>query len=402
MLTSYVRFTSRTIALLCCLSMLSLTAMAKSKSADNEMAPGPQKDDSAQSGPAFKSGSAAPDAKAMQMQVRPEKQVIIERPIPSRPPLSVQIWTDKSAYAPGEVMRIYFRANRDCYIYIFNTDAQAIERQLFPNFFDRDNQIDGHTTFYIPDRSYILRIAGPSGRENLQAVAVAERRYEPCVMYDNFSQSDPYPRRASKQMLEGLSKAKPMSQPAPQPVPQPTQQRDRGPATFDRKNVIVEPAPVPVNYGYEYATAFAYFWVRGYQPYPMPIPDQFGQLRIHTTPSDANVYLDGQLYGKSPITINGIPYGIHDVYIERPGYLPARQRVSIDGVTPGHIHLTLEREGYGYVPSGGVGVSVGYNSPGGVGVSVGYQGSPKGETTVQFGVGIGGRGDSNERKAPGR
>ena len=97
--------------------------------------------------------------------------------------LEVDVWTDQDSYYIGDRIDVYFHVNRDAYVYIFNTDTHGVTRQIFPNYYDRDNYVRGGVVYTIPDRGYSLEITGPTGREYVRAIAVTElrdflRRYE--------------------------------------------------------------------------------------------------------------------------------------------------------------------------------------------------------------------------------
>lgn len=94
-------------------------------------------------------------------------------------PLKVDVWTDQpegSVYYQGESIRIYFRANQDCYVTLYNIDSEGYIHRLWPTNRYDDNFIRGFRTYSVPDRydRYELRVGGPDGIEYIQAVASIE------------------------------------------------------------------------------------------------------------------------------------------------------------------------------------------------------------------------------------
>ena len=82
---------------------------------------------------------------------------------PQNGSLRATIWTDAYRYYEGDPVRVYFRTTQDAYVYIFDRDTEGQTRQLFPNYYDRENFVRGGVTYRIPDRNYGLRVSGPSG-----------------------------------------------------------------------------------------------------------------------------------------------------------------------------------------------------------------------------------------------
>lgn len=90
--------------------------------------------------------------------------------------LDIDVWTDQpegSVYYPNEEIQIYFRANRDCYVTLYNIDTEGRINRIWPMHRHDDNHVRGHRTYRVPDRrdDYELRVSGPAGIEYIQAVA---------------------------------------------------------------------------------------------------------------------------------------------------------------------------------------------------------------------------------------
>lgn len=91
------------------------------------------------------------------------------------PELDVEIWTDNESgsYYEGESIQIYFRANFDCYVAIYNIDSDGRVNLIYP--FDQYDEplIEAGRIYRIPDRNddYELLVQGPEGVEDIQIVA---------------------------------------------------------------------------------------------------------------------------------------------------------------------------------------------------------------------------------------
>jgi len=86
-------------------------------------------------------------------------------------PLMVNVWTDKSTYAVGETVRVYFNVNQPAYIYLYDIQPDGVVRRVFPNIYSQSNFVSGGT-HVLPDRpSYHYRVTHPTGVEKLQILA---------------------------------------------------------------------------------------------------------------------------------------------------------------------------------------------------------------------------------------
>ncbi|HYQ95527.1 MAG TPA: DUF4384 domain-containing protein [Candidatus Eisenbacteria bacterium] len=90
--------------------------------------------------------------------------------------LDVDVWINKDEggiYRPGESMRVYFRANAECYVLVFNVDTEGYIHLVYPYGPDDEPTVEGGRTYRIPSRSdpYDLVADGPPGIEYVVAVA---------------------------------------------------------------------------------------------------------------------------------------------------------------------------------------------------------------------------------------
>lgn len=273
---------------------------------------------------------------------------------PVQSDFDIQIWTDRKIYYIGEDIRIYFRANRDAYVYIYNTDAAGFTRLIFPNYYDSDNFIRAHHTYVIPDYRYSLKIIGPAGREELEIVAVRSRVYF-YERYYRFSPDEPFPkmREGARGLINELQKQNEATR-SRQRTEEPKSSRER-----ESKAIVPVPRPQPLPpLPYEYATDSTSIYVRGgywvpdydhWRPPFYPAPDYwrrgagFGYLIIRSKPEQANIYIDGDYKGKTPKTLL-LPVGTYRVVLSKSGYLDWTERIRIERGERQYIYADLDRE----------------------------------------------------------
>lgn len=67
-----------------------------------------------------------------------------------------------------------------------------------------------------------------------------------------------------------------------------------------------------------------------------------GSLRITSEPRGAEVLINGNRRGQTPLTLNAVLEGSHDVTLQREGYAPWSASVSTEANTTQNVHGTLE------------------------------------------------------------
>ncbi len=87
--------------------------------------------------------------------------------------LDVEIWTDDDEYYDGENISINFRANKDCYVVVYNIDTRGHVNLLYPSDQWDDDKIERDRIYRIPNSQddYELTVRGPEGIEYIQIVA---------------------------------------------------------------------------------------------------------------------------------------------------------------------------------------------------------------------------------------
>jgi len=219
-------------------------------------------------------------------------QGILINPVPTD--LQVRVWVDKdpakrgdAVYRIGEPIYIYVNVNQDAYVYLFNINADGKIDPILPNAYERNNLLRaGETRRFPPEGArYRYTITGPEGEDKI--LAVASRR--PLSLGEIL---DVEANRVKVQGAEGLARA---------------------------LSIVIEPIP-----DRDWVTDVARYYV-GRVATPPPVAAAV--LVVDSRPSGAEVYLDGRLQGRTPLSLSVNP-GRHEVELRLPGYRSYRVTVN--------------------------------------------------------------------------
>jgi hypothetical protein len=72
-----------------------------------------------------------------------------------------------------------------------------------------------------------------------------------------------------------------------------------------------------------------------------PLPEKTGTVRIASSPSGAEVYLDNEYHGTTPGTINAVPAGNHTVEIRERGYKNWSQNITVTSGSTASVSPSL-------------------------------------------------------------
>ena len=219
-----------------------------------------------------------------------------------RPDFALSLRLDKGAgatYAPGERIQIYFRTNKDAYVTIFGYDSGGNIRLLFPNQFQREQFVNANREYRI---NGIIEPGTPSGFEYVQGFATTEpalvtREMERRLIDTNFpiigEGINIFTRR-----IRGILSALPS-------------QRWVSSETLHYR--VIE---------------------RGAEE---------GRLRVSSSPSGADVYLNNRYAGKTPLSMEQVRVGEYLLRVEIPGYQVWSRDIRITADRTATIHADLER-----------------------------------------------------------
>ncbi len=107
-----------------------------------------------------------PDEKAMKKAEQKSKEAVLDDP---SLPLTVKVWTDKTAYREGEKIKIYLKGNKPFFARVIYRDAAKTHLQLLPNPYRQDNYFQGGVTYEIPSGKdkFELEVNPPFGEESI-------------------------------------------------------------------------------------------------------------------------------------------------------------------------------------------------------------------------------------------
>ena len=85
----------------------------------------------------------------------------------------IAVWTDKTDYTIGDKLVVRFKADRSCYVTIFNLGSSGQITVLFPNRFYATNYVKKDEEHAIPGRfqNFTINAQGPAGIEKLKIFA---------------------------------------------------------------------------------------------------------------------------------------------------------------------------------------------------------------------------------------
>ena len=215
-----------------------------------------------------------------------------------RPGFEVDVFLEQGSdqqiptYRVGEEITIGVRVSEDAYVYLFNVRPNGQIQQLLPNRFDsagQNNRLSAGQTRYFPasNARYVFNAAPPRGLDKI--IAVASRTQLDTRQLANFEEDGNF---ATSQI---------------------------GEEGFARNLSIVVR---PIEQG-NWVTDTALLYVGD-----RPQEAAFGTLAVRSSPSDAQVYVDGEFVGYTPVSYGTRP-GRHEVRVERQGYDTFSQSVNL-------------------------------------------------------------------------
>jgi hypothetical protein len=104
----------------------------------------------------------------------------IDRIKKENPSFKVRFWADRGQeptaiprYRIGEMIELFFEAEQDCYVTIFDFTSSGSVHVLFPNAFMKDNHVKAQQVYAIPDAQagFKIRVGDPPGIERLKLFA---------------------------------------------------------------------------------------------------------------------------------------------------------------------------------------------------------------------------------------
>lgn len=293
------------------------------------------------------------------------KNIII---VPQPSELEVKIWLNKpegSVYQVNESLNIFFKANKSCYVLIYDIRPDGKITLLFPNKYDSNNYIAPNVTYKLPiSNLYSFRVTPPEGKEFIQIIA--STTFLPIIQQlKDLGTKQSFPLLSEdaetyvqKQIMPYLSGewASDITYfyvgRAPRTGVAQLESNPTGAHVYvDGKYIGRTPARVELDEGQHFATFYwqnnvvteTFFVTAGRTVVVTANFIQKTMLNINTTPPGAQIFLDGSFIGVSPIQIEVQP-GQHTVLATMPGYSAAQQSFTVAPGETKTINLVLNPE----------------------------------------------------------
>jgi hypothetical protein len=207
-----------------------------------------------------------------EMKVVPEG--IIIQPQPND--LTIKILTNRPTYSPKDPLVLYVDLSQDAYLYIYDINPQGKVTLLFPNGFSKNNFLKAGKHTLPPSADYSFIVSKPYGAESLQALALVK----PIPLLNVTSQKD-----LDVYAFPELSTVPKELKPKVQQIIQTT----------------VEPG--------EWASDWTQFIIAA----------AVAKLTVTSNPAGAQIFLNGQFIGRSPMQFSA-PAGRITLTLTQDGY----------------------------------------------------------------------------------
>lgn len=227
---------------------------------------------------------ALPLAFAQKIVISPEAIVVNPNPAPN---FNVDVTLDKGGSRPvyqlGENVQISVRVSQSAYVYLFSVKPDGEITQILPNRYDQQGQNNrlaaGETRTFPPANArYSFSIAPPQGLSKV--IAVASKQQLDTRDIAQFKSGDNFASGSGGQdgFVHGFA-------------------------------IVVKPVPQQ-----DWVTSTALYYVGNEPKQPA-----FGNLRIDSSPQQAQAYVDGNYVGTTPTNFGTHP-GKHDIKVTKDGY----------------------------------------------------------------------------------
>lgn len=311
--------------------------------------------------------------------VRFEPRAIVVNPSPD---FGVTVFVDKSGEVPsyrvGEEIRVSVRVDRDAYVYLYSLEPDGTVTQILPNRFTSQNRLSaGETRTFPPSGAgYVFNVDPPTGLSKV--VAVASTRQLDTVELARFESGRAF---ATSDIGErGFQRAfRIVVNPVPQSgwvtattyyevvgsggggndtAAQATLSIDSDPrgaeVYVDGRYVGTTPLRASVEPGNRTVRLERdgyRSWERSFRLSPretlsidadLEAVPRTGTVRFESTPSGADVFVDGRFLGTTPIAAREYRPGRYDVGFELDGYLPGRTTFRVEAGERRTVSATLE------------------------------------------------------------
>jgi len=264
----------------------------------------------------------------------------------------VDVWVDREGgtYYVGEKLTVYFQSNKNCYLTLLDFTPEGEVHQIFPNKWEQDNYIRAGELRQIPAPHLYpyFEIGGPPGEEIIKAIATTtDRRLTPGEV--NYEEGFPLISKSGKNFafeLKVIVKPIPPKQWAADTCyfyvaeRKPITGRIRVESEPTFANVYLDgryegrtnktiPSVTPGRHTIKVTKTGYSEWSRTIyvragetvnlfaelKPYPL-----YGSIYVTSTPWNARVFIDGVEKGETPLTIEEVEIGWHEITLIKKYY----------------------------------------------------------------------------------
>jgi len=210
------------------------------------------------------------------------------------PAFSLRLWLDNvrgATYAPGEKIKISFQVSQDSFVTLYNYDTEGRVKIIFPN------QYSPHNFLRAGEVNSVEGLIDPNTRggiEYIQGFATTSPRLI----------GDKEKNLISKEFMPEVNK-------------------DFKNFTITIKGIIVSLPPV----AWVSSNLLSYM-VRPITP-PPPQPANYGRIIVTSQPQGAKVYLDNIQRGMTPLNLDRVATGQHQIKLVMAGYQDWSNYVSV-------------------------------------------------------------------------
>src|SRR5665648_802606 len=210
------------------------------------------------------------------------------------PAFSLRLWLDNvrgATYAPGERIKISFQASQDSFVKLYNYDIEGRVKIIFPN------QYSPHNFIRAGQIQSIEGIIDPGSRPGIEYV-------------QGFATTNPI---TFNEKEESLISKEFMPEVSP----------DYKKQTQIMKGIIVSLPPTTW-----VSSNLLSYTVRPITP-PPPPPANYGRIIVTSQPQGAKVYLDNVQRGMTPLNLDRVATGQHQIKLAMTGYQDWSNYVSV-------------------------------------------------------------------------
>ncbi len=206
------------------------------------------------------------------------------------PPFSLRLWLEKergATYAPGEKIKISFQASQDSFVTLYNYDTEGRVKIVFPNQYSPHNFVRAGQIHSVEG---LINLHTRPGIEYIQGFATTR----PILIGDKEKNL------ISKEFMPEIS-------------------RNYRTFTNTIKGIIISMPP----------TAWASSNILSYTVRSITAPTYYGRIVVTSQPQGVKVYLDNVYQGTTPLSLDRVATGQHQIKLVMTGYQDWSSYVSV-------------------------------------------------------------------------